>query len=565
MEHIQKTWLIPPQLTHAQAAPLIGYPPILRQILFHRGYHTHELACTFLEARQPAGCHPLGMAGMAEAVDRIQYAIDHQEKIAVYGDYDADGVTATALLTEALEMLGADVIPYIPNRFDEGYGLNIEALSTLVETDVRLVITVDCGIRSPGEAAHARQIGLDLIITDHHHPGEEELDAVSVINPKQAVCTYPDKDLAGVGLAYQLACALFERMKNRPAPLQEFLDLVAIGTVADMAPLSGENRHLVRAGIESIRRPNRQGILSLLGVAKIAPSAATAETIGFTIGPRLNAAGRLETATAALRLLLTRDVQEAGYLAQLLEKQNRDRQDITRQIQTAAEELAFQDGQDPQLLFAAHENFNPGVVGLAASRLTDKYYRPAIVGAISDETTRASCRSIPEFHITNALDECADLLVKHGGHAAAAGFTVRNENMPALRERLNQIAARQLGGQDLRPQIHADAEVTLNELNRDLYEALQNLQPTGMANPQPQFVSRGVQVRKASTVGKDAAHLKLSLSQNGVTIDAIAFRMGHLYGRLPLAIDVLYHFETHEWNGQTSFQLNIRDIQAPGL
>jgi single-stranded-DNA-specific exonuclease len=561
---MQKIWNVAAPLTPEQEAPLIGYSPTLRRILYHRGYSTHELACAFLEGRLPDGCHHSALHGLPEAVERIVFAINHNQPIAIYGDYDADGVTATALLTQALENLGADVIPYIPNRFDEGYGLNTEALTALAEKGIRLVITVDCGIRSPVEAAHARSIGLDLIITDHHHPDDEVLPAVSVINPKQPACSYPDKDLAGVGLAYKLACGVFEAIKGRQAPLQEFLDLVAIGTVADLAPLSGENRHLVRSGLESIRRPSRQGLMSLLGVASVSPSTVSAETIGFTLGPRLNAAGRLETATAALRLLLTRDVQEAGYLAQQLEKQNRERQDITRQIQIAAEEMAIQEGEAPLLLFAAHEKFNPGVVGLAASRLTEKYYRPSIVASISEETTRASCRSIPEFHITNALDECADLLVKHGGHAAAAGFTVRNADLPALRQRLNDIAQRQLGGLDLRPQLRADAEVAFSDLKMELHQELQFLQPTGMTNPHPVFVSRRVKVLRSGTVGKDSSHLKLALSQNNVTMDAIAFRLGHLQGQLPPVIDVLYSFEINEWNGRSSFQLNIKDIQPAG-
>ncbi|MGQ9832354.1 MAG: single-stranded-DNA-specific exonuclease RecJ [Candidatus Villigracilaceae bacterium] len=563
-----KRWLIAPPLTPQADSNLRNYPPIVRQILFNRGYATAAQAETFLEAQTDFDTHPFQMTGMQASVDRIRYAIAHHEPIAIYGDYDVDGVTATALLTQALKALGGNVRPYIPNRFDEGYGLNPEALNSLKEDGVKLVISVDCGIRSPNEAAHARTLGLDLIITDHHHPAEELPPAFAILNPKQPEDTYPDKDLAGVGVAYKLAEALLLesglQATERVRFLNGLLDLVALGTVADLAPLTGENRHLVRRGLEQMRSTQRQGLFSLANVAGLNLSRVTSSDIGFVLGPRLNAAGRLDSALAAYELLVTSDIRRAGDLAQKLDRQNRERQALTQQIQEQAEVLARAGEADVPLLFAVHPEFNPGVVGLAASRLAEIYYRPAIVGQLGEETLRCSCRSIPELHITNALDECADLLVRHGGHAAAAGFTVRVENLEALKARLKEIARRELGGRDLRPTLSADVEVPLSAMHPDLLRYLTKLQPTGYGNPEPIFVSRGVQVKSARQVGASGKHLKMTVSDGQITFDAIGFRLGHLYENLPARVDLMYAFETNEYNGRISLQLNLKDVKPAG-
>ncbi|MFM8320895.1 MAG: single-stranded-DNA-specific exonuclease RecJ [Chloroflexota bacterium] len=560
MNH-NKRWLIPPPLTPEQSNALSRYPQILKQVLVNRGCTTEAAALQYLEAHTPAGCAALSMLGVFPAVERIQRAIRSGESIVIYGDYDVDGVTATALMVQALGCLGGQVRGYIPNRFDEGYGLNVDALEALHAEGAGLVITVDCGIRSPAEAAYARRIGLDLIITDHHVPGDELPEAVSVINPKQSGDSYPDKHLAGVGLAYKLVCGLYELESGRTPPLEELLDLVALGTIADLAPLTGENRALVRLGLQQLRFPRRQGVLSLLGVANLAPAQVNSEQISFSLGPRLNAAGRLDTAMAALDLLLTNDVQRTGTMAQELEIRNRERQQLTREVQADAERRALEGAPEELLLFAASPAYNPGIIGLAASRLTDQYYRPAIVAAQGEEFTRGSCRSIPEFNITEALDQCADLLVKHGGHAVAAGFTVSNANLPELVARLKDIARRQLGELELRPTLRADLEAPLYELKPALLDYLAWLQPTGQENPPAVFVSRGLRVIRSGVVGKDQAHLKLVVSDGRVTFDAIAFRLGHLHNQLPQKVDLLYLFEKNEYNGRTSLQLNVRDLR----
>lgn len=562
----EKRWVLPPALTNEAKIELQDFHPVLQQILFNRGYTTAAAAQQFLDARPPEGTEPEAMLGLPQAVDRLVYALDHAEPIAIYGDYDADGVTATALLVHFLRQLGANVQGYIPNRFDEGYGLNKEALTYLQEEGTRLVITVDCGIRSHPEVDHGRQIGLDLIITDHHHPLGDVPNALAVVNPKQPGDTYPDKNLAGVGLAYKLAAGLLNRLQAKGAalnaqPAETLLDLVALGTIADMAPLIGENRALVKAGLQLIRQPKRQGLAALIGVSGLSAQNINAGDIGFTLGPRLNAAGRLETAMAAFDLLNSSDLYQAGELAQKLENQNRERQEITRQTLLRAEELSQPGQADQLLLFAADPDFNPGIVGLVASRLTEQFYRPAIVAHIGPEFTRASCRSIPEFHITDALDACADLMEHHGGHAAAAGFTIRNDRLPELIGQLQQIAMDQLASLDLRPSLRADVELPLSDLKPAILDLLEQIQPTGNSNPPANFLSRGLKIQRARTVGKDSAHLKLSVTDGKITYDAIGFRQGHWYEKLPPAVDLIYAYEKNDFNGNQTLQLNIKDLK----
>ena len=562
-----KRWTVYSLISPEADVQLEKFPPVLRQLLFNRGYGTDADARAFLKAETDFNTDPFQLTGMGAAVERLSFSLEHEEPVAIYGDYDVDGVTATALLVQALRAFGGNAEGYIPNRFDEGYGLNTDALDNLKAKGVKVVVTVDCGIRSPREAEHAREIGLDLIITDHHHPAVGELPpALAVINPKQPGDAYPDKNLAGVGIAFKMAEALFS-CQPPPASLrpQDLLDLVALGTVADLAPLIKENRSLVRKGLKQIRETKRQGLFSLANVAEMVIGKTTAGQIGFILGPRLNAAGRLESALAAFDLLTTKDFMLAGQLAQQLDVQNRRRQELTRETQEKAESLATADDKEPFLLIAVDKEFNPGVVGLAASRLTEKYYRPAIVAAQSESETRGSCRSIPEFHITDALDKCADLLVRHGGHAAAAGFTVRNDNLPEFIRRMKEIAESELCNKDLRRNLNADIEIPLSELGFDLLKNLAYFEPTGYGNPEALFVSRDVKVKSSRTVGADGKHLKLTLEDDRrFTVDSIGFRMGELQATLPPRVDVMYTLEPNEYNGRTSLQLNLKDVRPAG-
>ena len=562
-----KRWEISPRAPANHFANYKDFPPLIIQILYNRGVTTPEDVDNFLNHRW-ADDDPFNLHGMATAVGRLKQAIAQQESIAVYGDYDADGVTSTALMMHVLSALGANAQAYIPNRFEEGYGLNNEALFDLANRGVKVVLTVDCGIRSVQEVAYGNSLGLDIIITDHHTVGDKIPPALAAINPKQSNCTYPFKELAGVGLAYKVAQALLRDHRSNGLRAENFLDLVALGTVADLAPLYHENRKLVNLGLNQLNQSLRPGLTALMAQARSGSATAiTAGTIGFTIGPRLNAAGRLDSALAAYDLLMARDQAEAHHLAADLDQQNRDRQKLTRDIvDLARQEVMSIESQQP-LYFVSHPEFNPGVVGLAASRLSEELYRPVLVAEQGSETTKGSARSIPEFHITEALDQCADLLVRYGGHAAAAGFTVKNENLDALQERLMTIATKQLSVEQLRPTLAVDGEVNLRGVSPSLVESIINLQPFGYGNPTPRFVTRNLHVKVAKSVGQDNQHLRMVVNDGKQDWSAIAFRQGHWAGKLNASqkIDAVYNLEFNHWNGQTKMQLNIKDLRPSDL
>jgi single-stranded-DNA-specific exonuclease len=556
----RKRWVVAQKIHQAASDALSAYPPVLKQLLFNRGIVDSSSAIRYLTAE--GSLHdPFLLTDMRTVVDRIWAAVDRLEPIAVYGDYDVDGVTATALMVQVLRTVGADVRGYIPNRFEEGYGLNIEAIDQLNAQGVKLIITVDCGIRSPAEAEHSRKAGVDMIISDHHEPKLDLPQAVGVICPKRAGDVYPEKNLAGVGLAFKICQALLQDRPQAGVDVQDWLDLVAVGTVADIVPLVDENRALVRAGLTRLRNCRRRGLISLTNAAELQLPNLTARDIGFAIGPRLNAAGRIESALAAYDLLMSEDSTAAGLLAQKLDDQNRHRQTITAEMQAQADLNSDQFGRD-HIIFAFDSSFNMGIVGLVASRLTEMYYRPSIVGYQGEEFTRASCRSIPEFNITQALDQCTDLLVRHGGHAMAAGFTVSNQNLPALVERLRKIAKTELGDrEDLCPTLHADMEIPLSELQAAILRYIDQIEPTGLGNPGALFVTRGLKVVRHRTVGKESNHLKLTVSDGKLFFDGIAFRQGHWAANMPDKVDLLYAFEVNVYQGRPSFQLNIRDIK----
>jgi single-stranded-DNA-specific exonuclease len=536
------------------------------QVLYNRRIRQPAQVRAFMA--QDAPLHdPFQLKGMDIAVARIAQAIQDGERIAVYGDFDADGVTSTALLTQTLQALGATVAPYIPDRVDEGYGLNTGALDKLAARGASLVITVDCGIRSSKEVAYGAHLGLDIIITDHHSTGPELPPAQAVINPKQPDCAYPFKELAGVGIAFKLAQALLKTVSSPagnaiPLRQEHLLDLVALGTVADVVPLIDENRSLVQRGLRQLNAPWRRGILALMERARIKPGLVNSTAIGFMLGPRINAAGRLQSAMLAYYLLMTRDPAKATCYADQLNRLNQERQHLTLEAtKLARSQVTNETGDVPYLLFAASPDFKAGIVGLVASRLAEEFYRPSVILEQGAQKSRASCRSIPEFHITRALDECADLLVRHGGHAAAAGFTVHNENLPALRERLQTIARQELAKADLAPKLEIDDELTLGPDLYDLCAELDRLQPFGEANPVPIFVSRGLRVERWQTIGLDGRHLKLLVNDGQARWDAIAFRQGPKAGQLPEVIDLAYQLDMSEWNGRKRLRLIVQDWQ----
>lgn len=556
-----KQWDVQPRAPETHFAQFPDLPPLIVQILYNRGFTQPQDVEQFL-AHNWANDDPLALKGMAEAVARLSQAIARQELIAVYGDYDVDGVTATTLMTQTLAALGGRVQAYIPNRFDEGYGLNNEALAELAERGVKLVLTVDCGIRSVKEVAYGNSLGLDIIITDHHHVGDELPPALAAINPKQPGCVYSFKDLAGVGLAYKLVQALLDCVPPNGLRAADFLDLVALGTIADLAPLYGENRKLAQAGLSMLNRSLRPGLAVLM--EKIgARSHISAGTIGFAIGPRLNAAGRLDSALAAYHLLMAATEFEAIHLATQLDLQNRERQKLTQQTVDMARQAILADGGRNPLYFIHHDDFNPGIVGLAASRLSEEFYRPVLVAERGPEYTKGSARSIPEFHITEALDRCADLLVRYGGHAAAAGFTLANENIPAFEARLLEVAHQRLDPAALRPVLTVDAELNLRGVKPDLVEAITRLQPFGYGNPTPTFLTRRLTIKSLKTMGQDNQHLRLALHDGKQIWSAVAFRHGYWADKLRPSqlIDVVYMLDFNDWNGERRMQLEIKDLR----
>ncbi len=562
-----KKWKIAPPVGEHELAHLPDLPPLVVQLLRNRNIHDSSAAREFFGGGDGSPS-PFQLKGMEQAVTRLRQAIRAGERIAVYGDFDADGVTATALLVQVLSAVGAQVEPYIPHRVDEGYGLNVDALRRLYRRGVRLVVTVDCGIRSVREIEQARR-ALDVIITDHHSIGSRLPPALATINPKQEGCSYPFKDLAGVGVAFKLAQALLlvgnQMGRSAEVPEEHLLDLVALGTVADLAPLRGENRSLVRRGLELLNQPVRPGIEALMADARLRRGDVDAEAIGFRLGPRLNAAGRIGNALLAYRLLTSQDPIETRDLARKLGELNQRRQGLTRETVAAAESQILADHPDARLYMAASETFLPGIVGLAASRLTETYYRPSIVVELGDKKSRGSCRSIPEFHITEALEQCSDLLPRFGGHAAAAGFTVATEELSELRQRLQAIAAEKLADVELRPTLEVDAEIPLEEVGWETHGLLSQMEPCGVGNPTPVLLSKAVHARAVRATGGERQHLKLVLRDGkGVSWDAIAFGRGDAAEQAPGALDVAYTLAINEWNGAKRLQLNVQDFRTAG-
>ena len=564
---MQREWALARRADAEHLQRYRGLSPILAQILYNRGFEEPVAAHEFLAGRDLRE-DPFELKDMEAAVERIDAAIAGREAIAVFGDFDADGVCATALMTQTLRALGADALPYIPDRADEGYGLNRPALEYLARIGIKLIITVDCGIRSLEEVAAGKCAGLDIIITDHHSVGPELPPALAIVNPRQGDCP-GEARLAGAGVAFMLAKALLLRRweTNRaeyPARLKlsDLLDLAALGTVADVIPLNvGLNRRLVKHGLDTINELRRPGIAALAKVAGLSAGRIRSRDIGFGLGPRINAAGRLGSAMTAYRLLASESVEEAMPLAIELQALNTERQQLTRQAQAAISEQ-IGDAEESPLIFAGDENIRSGIVGLVAGRLTESFYRPAIVFAIGEEQSRASCRSIPEFNITRALDECADLLLRHGGHALAAGFTVLNSNIDALRGELWRKAEDSLRGRRLVPRLQIDADIQLDELNEDFIRELDRIEPTGQENPSATFITRKLHVLRCRRVGEDGRHLKLSVANGrGAQADAIGFGLGDWAKGMPRRIDAAYQAEMNEWQGARNLQLRLLDIR----
>lgn len=534
-----------------------NFPPIVATVLAARGITTREQADLFYKPHLAPDYDPLLLPGMREAIDRVRKAIAGHETIALYGDFDVDGVTSVAVLHEGLRPLGADLVTYIPDRFTEGYGLNFGAVRKLREQGAHLLVTADCGISSVAEVAYANELGLDVIILDHHTVPEEMPAAVAAVNPKRLDSTYPFDELAAVGVAFRFLMVLYEDM-GRTLDTSAFIDLAALGTVVDVAPLFDENRRIVTDGLAQMQRGLRPGLAALAKVSGTAAERFNAETLGFAIGPRMNAAGRLAHANIALELMLEQNGWAARALAEQLDSLNRQRQQQTEEAYAIAEE-ALGTSDDP-ITVVVSSAISPGIVGLVASRLAERRNRPAIVLSQGPQESRASARSIPGFDIVAAIRKEKELLVRHGGHRAAAGFTVLNENLELLRARLVAGAAETLGWEPPRRLIDVDAEARLGDLNGTEIRGLMRFEPCGQGNRKPVLLTRGVQLKDAKAVGSDQDHLKVVVKDGPVTWRGIAFRQAE--AELDGEVDIVFSLQ-RDWRGD-GVELEVLDI-APAF
>jgi single-stranded-DNA-specific exonuclease len=563
----KKRWDLRDQAPADFVASMRDVAPVVATLLYQRGLRDPRSVAAFLSPDYRSGLHdPFLMKGMDAAARRVATAVTESQPIAVYGDFDTDGVTAVTLLTQAIAAMGGDIRPYIPHRLNEGYGLNDDAVDRLAAEGVGLLITVDCGISNVREVARAKSRGLDVIVTDHHTPPPVLPEALAIVNPKQPGCQYPFQQLVGVGIAYKLVQALSRLGLKMPLRGRDLLDVVALGTVADMGPLNGENRVLVKAGLESINATQRPGLQALIVAAGLVQGRVTSTDISFMLGPRLNAAGRLDDAILSYKLLLADSPEAARGLADDLNKANRQRQELTKETQAAARQHIDDLGkQANKIIVLDGAGYPAGLVGLVAARLVEEFGRPVLMLERSAETSRGSARSVPGFSIIDALAANEELFVRYGGHSAAAGFTIVNERLPELEQRLLAYADTHLSDEMLTPLLPIDAEVPLGALSWELLQQLQILEPFGQANPQPVFMSRHVRVSGAWARGADSQHLKLRLDDGvgGPSYEAIAFRLGHLAEHFsrPRYIDIAYTLEDHQWNGNRTLQLNIKDFR----
>jgi single-stranded-DNA-specific exonuclease len=548
----------------------LGLSPTTARLLCIRGLDEPEVASRFLTPSLDHLHDPFRLTDMGVGVDRILGAIARKERIAIHGDYDVDGVTSTVILRRALELLGADVTHFIPERLRDGYGLQPAALDRLHGEGVRLVISVDCGIRGIEAAQHARTLGIDLIITDHHEPDTSLPQALAVINPKRHDCPYPDKNLAGVGVALKVVQALCVR-SGRESWLPAFVKVAAIGTLADVVPLVGENRIIAKLGLAMLSKgPHKVGLRSLLEVCGLIGKEIDSYHIGFVLAPRVNAAGRMSTPDIAARLLLAADEAmgtEARGLAEQLDIENVRRQQEEAEIVAQARKIVETDLDvgSRTVLVVAGEGWHRGVIGIVASKLVDAFHRPAIVLSIDGGVAHGSCRSIPSFNMLAGLESCAELMIKFGGHKQAAGLTIDTARIRELRARVNDFADDCLGPDDLRPRLWIDDTLTFRSINEQIASELSRLAPFGAGNPCPLFRSSRVEIIDGPRRVKDR-HLKMAFRQDGRVMRGIAWRASE---REPFVtehragIDLAFSLEQDTWNGERYLQLSVADFKAP--
>jgi single-stranded-DNA-specific exonuclease len=552
-------------------AAALKISPVVAKLLCQRGLSNPELADRFLNPSLDHLHDPMLLKDMGVAVERILAAIARKEKIAIHGDYDVDGVTSTVILRRALELLGADVTHFIPERLKDGYGLQPVAIERLHADGVALVISVDCGIRGAEAGRRARELGVDLIITDHHEPDAELPPALAVINPKRADCTYPDKYLAGVGVALKLVQALCGRT-GRDRLMPGFIKVAAIGTLADVVPLVGENRVIAKLGLDLLTRgPHKVGLRALIDVCGLTGKTIDSYHIGFMLAPRVNAAGRMSTPDIAARLFLADDealAEEVRQLALQLDSENVKRQDEEAEILAQAKKIVATDPEvgARSILVVAGEGWHRGVIGIVASKLQDAFHRPAIVLSVEDGIAHGSCRSFSRFDMLGALERCAHLMTRFGGHKQAAGLTMDASRIRELRLAVNAVADETLGPDDLMPRLRIDGGLAFREITGGVAAGIMSLAPFGAGNPRPVFAARGVEIIDGPRKLKER-HLKMSLKQEGRIFRAVAWRAAERHDFLSehkAALDVAFSLEQNQYNGNTYVELTLADLKSSG-
>jgi single-stranded-DNA-specific exonuclease len=566
----------------ARLASVLGVPPPLGRVLWARGYREPAQAERFLLPRLEHLPNPFELKGIDAAVLRLQRALAQGEPVCVYGDYDVDGVTSTALLVSVLRKLGGKVDFYVPHRLVEGYGLNEGALAKIAARGTRLVVSADCGVTAVAEVDAAARLGLDVVVIDHHTASQHLPRAVAILNPHQPGCTFPGRELAAVGVAFHLLLALRKRLReagwfaSRPEPnLREVLDLVALGTIADVVPLTGPNRVLVHFGLKELARAGRVGVLALKSVAQLAGEV-TAGDVGFKLGPRINAAGRLDDASVGVRMLLSEDLREARALAEQLDRANAERQDLQARIAGEAIASAERLGTPEQrrTLVVSSSGWHVGVVGIVAARLVERFHRPALVIAEEGGVAKGSGRSVEGFHLFDALSHCAHHLTKFGGHKHAAGVTLETSRIGAFSEALEAQGRQSLEASQLSPRLRIDAELHPRDVHLDLATQLRRLAPFGAGNPEPVFFCRELAAHEVRLLpdkkGIGPGHLKLRLGEAGARVaesesaplDAIGFNLGGTSLPVGSRLDAAFQLSIDTWNGAERLQLKLKDVKT---
>ncbi len=559
---MHKIWELKPQnpLLQKELASSLNISPILGQLLINRGLRTPEEAHEFLRCDLGSLADPYLLKDMDVACNRIRKAISHNEKIAIYADYDVDGLTGCAILMKAVTDLGASApIYYIPNRLREGYGLNSQAIKRLYEQNVSLVITVDCGVGDHSAVEYARQLGLDIIITDHHQPTARLPEALAIIDPKRSDSAYPYRELSGVGCAFRVVQALTGRQ------VLEWLDLVALGTVADVVPMTGENRVLTKHGLHQLSKTKWLGLGALIDVAGLSEKDLTTLDVGYILGPRINASGRLGDADNSIKLLLATSQEEAESLARVLDEANSERRRIQNQtlkeaIAKVEKEINF---KDHRTIVIWDEAWHSGVIGIVASKVAERYYRPTILFSVREGKGRGSGRSIKNFHLFEALERCQDLLERYGGHRGAVGLTIDEKRLSDFRQVINSIASELLTPGDLVPKVEIDLEIPLSSLTTEVVAEIETLDPFGPDNPRPIFLSRDLTLRaKPGVAGKES--LRMWVTDQRVTYEAAWRRPARTLPSDLAArgIHLAYSPSIYHWRGQPQIRLELVDMKV---